>query len=346
MKRYLLMSAFVLLSVCMEAQDEVKVYLDANLNQVDKEKDAQVIRTAKVINDRYIIEDQNRKGATIFYGEFSSIDPLIEDGLSKHYRYGRLYATGYYKKGRLTGKWVYIDGKSTDTVDYAPVEKYLGSVGQSCSEISIEDTGKLFTDEIAQIKEDIRHFFTQQVHIPARSRDAVDYVQCALSFDVDTNGLIRCPEISNCQNIDIIYEVLRVALLYQGENKAPLRITIPDLLEDFEPVFVFVEEQASFQGGSLNSFRDWVQKNLKYPEEALTKGVQGRITVQFAVNSKGYVRDVKILRGVEASLDNEACRVIMSSPRWMAAKNAGAFVRQQFVMPVIFLIEDKREENH
>lgn len=328
------------------AQDEIKVYLDAGFNQVEKEKDAIVIRTAKVINDRYIIEDRNRKGATIFYGEFSSIDPLIEDGLSKHYQYGKLYSTGYYKKGRLTGEWIYFNGDKKDTVDYSPVEQYLGNSKQKQSEFSVMDTGKLVADEIASIKNNIRQFFNQNIHIPARSKNVNDYLQCSLVFELDTNGLIRSPEIINCQNIDVIYEVLRVALLYKGENKSLVQITIPDLLEDFEPVFVFVEEQASFQGGSLESFRAWVQKNIEYPEEAISRGIQGRVTVQFAVNSKGYVRDVKILRGVEASLDNEACRVIMSSPRWMAAKNAGVFVRQQFVMPVIFIIEDKREENY
>jgi protein TonB len=107
------------------------------------------------------------------------------------------------------------------------------------------------------------------------------------------------------------------------------------IVED-EPAFVFVEEQATFQGGTLDTFRDWVQKNLVYPPVAVENGIFGRVTVQFAVNSRGEVVDVKILRGVDPSLDKETIRVIMSSPKWGAAKQGGRAVKQQFVMPVIF----------
>ena len=112
----------------------------------------------------------------------------------------------------------------------------------------------------------------------------------------------------------------------------------PVIVEE-EPAFVFVEEQATFQGGDINSFRDWVQKNLVYPPVAVENGIFGRVTVQFAVNSRGDVTDVKILRGVDPSLDKETIRVIMSSPKWGAAKQGGRAVKQQFVIPVIFMLQ-------
>ncbi len=106
-----------------------------------------------------------------------------------------------------------------------------------------------------------------------------------------------------------------------------------------EPAFVFVEEQATFQGGSLETFRMWVQKNLVYPPVAVENGIFGRVTVQFAVSSRGEVTDVKILRGVDPSLDKETMRVILASPKWGAAKQGGRAVKQQFVMPVIFQLQ-------
>jgi len=112
----------------------------------------------------------------------------------------------------------------------------------------------------------------------------------------------------------------------------------PVIIEE-EPAFVFVEEQATFQGGNIDSFRDWVQKNLVYPPVAVENGIFGRVTVQFAVNSRGDVTDVKILRGVDPSLDKETIRVIISSPRWGAAKQGGRAVKQQFVIPVIFMLQ-------
>jgi protein TonB len=112
-----------------------------------------------------------------------------------------------------------------------------------------------------------------------------------------------------------------------------------EVIIEEEPAFVFVEEQATFQGGSLETFREWVQKNLVYPPVAVENGIFGRVTVQFAVNSRGEVVDVKILRGVDTSLDKETVRVIMSSPKWGPAKQGGRAVKQQFVMPVIFQLQ-------
>jgi len=106
-----------------------------------------------------------------------------------------------------------------------------------------------------------------------------------------------------------------------------------------EPAFVFVEEQAVFQGGDINTFRDWVQKNLVYPPEAAKDGIFGRVTVQFSVDVKGKVCDVKVLRGVAPSLDNETIRVISSSPDWIPAKQKGQSVKQQFVIPAIFMMK-------
>ena len=106
-----------------------------------------------------------------------------------------------------------------------------------------------------------------------------------------------------------------------------------------EQVFIVVEEQASFQGGSVNQFRDWVTKNLKYPDIAIKKGVSGKVYVQYAVNSKGDVVDVKVVRGVDPSLDKEAIRVISSSPKWEPAKQRGTKVKQQFTIPIAFALQ-------
>ena len=106
-----------------------------------------------------------------------------------------------------------------------------------------------------------------------------------------------------------------------------------------EPAFIIVEEQASFQGGDVNSFREWVLKNIKYPVVAAENAIQGKVYVQYAVNSKGEVCDVKVVRGVDPSLDAEAVRVILSSPKWEPAKQRGTKVKQQFTIPITFILK-------
>ena len=111
----------------------------------------------------------------------------------------------------------------------------------------------------------------------------------------------------------------------------------PVIIEE-EPAFVFVEEDATFRGGTIDDFRTWVQDNIVYPPLAIENNIFGRVTVQFAVNSRGEVVDVVILRGVDPTLDEETKRVILSSPGWNPARQGGRPVKQQFTIPVVFTL--------
>ena len=66
-------------------------------------------------------------------------------------------------------------------------------------------------------------------------------------------------------------------------------------------------------------------KNLRYPEIATENGISGKVYVQFVVNSKGQVEDVKVIRGVDPSLDKESIRVVMASPKWVPLDNQIVF---------------------
>lgn len=100
--------------------------------------------------------------------------------------------------------------------------------------------------------------------------------------------------------------------------------------------FQLVEEKPSFNGGDANEFSKWVNSRLVYPEIAKENGVQGRVTLQFTVNADGTVSNVKVLRGVDSSLDKEAVRVVSSSPKWKPGKQRDRAVKVTYTFPVIF----------
>jgi len=150
----------------------------------------------------------------------------------------------------------------------------------------------------------------------------------------------------------IVVDSVKVEVEFATVSEAKETVTnepVPDKIEvvkveeaaivEEEQVFIVVEEQASFQGGSVDQFRDWVTKNLKYPTIAIENGISGKVYVQYAVNSKGEVVDVKVVRGVDPSLDKEAVRVIQSSPKWEPAKQRGTKVKQQFTIPIAFQLQ-------
>lgn len=104
-----------------------------------------------------------------------------------------------------------------------------------------------------------------------------------------------------------------------------------------EEIFFVVEDMPSFQGRGQEGFREWIAKNMKYPEEAARKGIGGRVFVQFAINSRGEVVDAVILKGVDPAIDQEALRVIMSSPKWEPGRQRGKPVKVQFTFPINFV---------
>lgn len=104
---------------------------------------------------------------------------------------------------------------------------------------------------------------------------------------------------------------------------------------DEQQIFQIVEEMPEFPGG-MGACLKWIADNIKYPAISQENGVQGRVTVQFVVNTDGSIVDAKVLRGVDPYLDKEALRVISKMPKWKPGKQRGKAVRCSFSVPVRF----------
>lgn len=85
----------------------------------------------------------------------------------------------------------------------------------------------------------------------------------------------------------------------------------------------------------------WVYPNLKYPEDAVRDGVQGRVMVDFIIDKDGKVTDVRVVRGIDIELDEEAVRVISASPKWKPGRVNGQKVRTSITVPVEFRLKKK-----
>ena len=109
-----------------------------------------------------------------------------------------------------------------------------------------------------------------------------------------------------------------------------------EVIEEEAIPFQLVEVKPSFQGGDANTFSRWVAENLEYPEIAKENGVSGRVMLEFTVGPDGKVSNVRVLRGVDPSLDAEAVRVVSSSPKWEPGRQRDRAVKVTYTFPVIF----------
>lgn len=128
------------------------------------------------------------------------------------------------------------------------------------------------------------------------------------------------------------------------EYDANVGVEIMDYVEEVEEEtveeeaipFQLVEVKPSFQGGDANTFSKWVAQHLEYPEIAKENGVSGRVMLEFTVMPDGRVTNVRVLRGVDPSLDAEAVRVVSSSPKWEPGRQRDRAVKVTYTFPVIF----------
>ncbi len=114
---------------------------------------------------------------------------------------------------------------------------------------------------------------------------------------------------------------------------------VEEEIVDDEP-FLIVETMPTFQGGDLNTFRNWVQSNVRFPQIALENGIQGTVVLSFVIEKDGSLTNIQVLRTPDRSLSEEATRVLSKSPKWTPGKQRNQVVRVKYNLPVVFRVQN------
>ncbi len=100
-------------------------------------------------------------------------------------------------------------------------------------------------------------------------------------------------------------------------------------------IYVRVAKKAEFDGG-IPALTKYLTENLRYPEEAAEKGLEGKAIVNFIVNKDGSISDVTIAKSAGELFDAEAIRVVSEMPKWIPGEDHGIKVRCRFALPINF----------
>lgn len=103
-------------------------------------------------------------------------------------------------------------------------------------------------------------------------------------------------------------------------------------------VYDQVDQMPQFPGGPAAMF-EYLSKNIRYPAVAEENGVQGKVIVTFIVERDGSISNVKVVKSVDPSLNNEASRIVRSMPHWIPGKQNGTNVRVKYTVPVDFKLQ-------
>ena len=109
-------------------------------------------------------------------------------------------------------------------------------------------------------------------------------------------------------------------------------------------VFDVVEQMPEYPDGGMDGLAEYFEKNMRYPEAAKEAGMQGRVVVQFIVNTDGSISGAKVLRSVEPDFDAEAIRLVNAMPKWKPGMQGGKPVPVKFTVPVKFMLDEEERK--
>ena len=177
-----------------------------------------------------------------------------------------------------------------------------------------KETGKPVKDaSITQIGTDIK-----------TTSNALGFFQ----FQVDSTVIV---EIASSD-----YPTMQVKL--PEVNSFKIELTKPPVtVKPVDEVFTVYEDPASFPGG-MQSFYNYINKNIKFPKEVKNGTISGKVLVDFVIDSTGQIPpdEVKIKQGLCKPCDEEAIRLIKGSPKWNPGVQRDKPVRQRMIMPIMF----------
>lgn len=188
---------------------------------------------------------------------------------------------------------------------------------------------------------------------------SVDSVKVARSlgpqFDAEAVRVVKSlpkftPGMEHGELADIGYTLpVNFNLEKLSSNQMPLSdipiVGVVDMPNDTTGVYNAKVEHPSFPGGDA-ALVEFLSNNIKYPENAAKKKIEGKVVVSFLVKGDDTVADPVILRSVDPELDAEALRVVSIMPRWTPFLWEGKVVSEAFTftLPVIFKIPDEKKK--
>ncbi len=187
-----------------------------------------------------------------------------------------------------------------------------------------------------EIKEDVP--VTEQIKTPPPPPppSAPEIIEVVEDTEEIEETIIESTEMSQETVIDVPMEVDDVVAAEEEEE-----ISVPFSVIENVPIFPGCEDKKSnderrtcFQ----KKIQEHVANEFKYPDAALEMGIQGRVFVQFAIDNKGYITNIR-LRGPDKNLEKEARRIVAAIPQMTPGMQRGRAVKVPYSIPITFKLE-------
>lgn len=108
--------------------------------------------------------------------------------------------------------------------------------------------------------------------------------------------------------------------------------------KDVDTSAIFKQTMPYYPGGA-SAYRSFLISNFEYPEKARRAGIQGKVYVQFVINSDGAITEPKVIRGIGGGCDEVALKIIKKMPNWIPATVNGKNVSIKQIQVISFVLQ-------
>ncbi len=288
-----------------------------------------------------------RNGQCVSYfpeGKIKSIDTYLEgerhgESIS-YYKNGKKRTEMEYRNDTIVNavKTYYRNGNAKLVIDYKNgrpynIRTYLDSAGHSLDKGSLTNGSGL-----------LKLYFDSDPGQISMEREYENSLEHGRFVMYHSNGKkSREGRTENGYRIGLWKEYNEKGDSIGGQNyraSQKMQVHFNYFFEDVnsDDVFTIVEQMPAFPGGEVGLMQ-LIRGNIHYPNDARSSGISGTVYVSFVISNIGEVTEAKILRGVNASLDMEALRVIRLMPGWVPGFQNGTPVSVQYNIPIKYTLK-------
>ena len=258
---------------------------------------------------------------------------------------------------------VVANAESKVTETYSKLQENAIKKGNNASDATVNDSIYNVAQKLASFpggQEAFSKWMSENFQYPDSCMKEGIQGKVILQFVVNTDGSIvdvkpvRSPHPALTEAaIQIMKKMPRWIPAEHEGKKVRCRFNVPFMFRlsyDVEEasavndsVYNDAQKLASFPGG-WEAFSKWMSENIQYPDSCMKEGIQGRVSLQFVVNTDGSIVDVEPLHSPHPALTEAAIQLVKRMPRWIPAENDGKTVRCRFKIPISYhLATDKSD---
>ncbi|NOS55073.1 MAG: energy transducer TonB [Cyclobacteriaceae bacterium] len=143
----------------------------------------------------------------------------------------------------------------------------------------------------------------------------------------------------------IVTELAKAENVASAQSIAPIDLE-PDLAQLSEVVVTGAAARDDSQtppvvrlaepAGGRKAYDKYLENSLRYPVEAVTKKIKGRVTVKFTVRTDGTLDEFSVVKSLGYGCDEEVVRLVKEGPSWSPTFEDNVPVESEVLVKVRF----------